>query len=211
VGDNSVVASKIYKSNYLFSTIAPTATGGFAVGSANGDIRLYKQMGQPAKSALPGMGEAIKAIEVSTDNQWLIATCQTYILVLPTVNAEGQSGFEKSITKSKPQAIKLSLDPRDIVKHQISRIDFTPAKFNQGDHQSDSSIVTSTGKYLVTWNFERVKKGHVKSAYKLKNLHAHAVDGQFQYNHEDKVLVTLPHEVAVENRVKAGGKGSKGK
>jgi VID27 C-terminal WD40-like domain len=52
--------------------------------------------------------------------------------------------------------------------------------------------VTSSGKYLITWNFEKVKRGHLKGGYKLKNLHEHAVDGQFQYNHEEKVLVTLP-------------------
>ena len=65
------------------------------------------------------------------------------------------------------------------MKHQIKRIDFTPAKFNTSDTVSETSIVTSTGKFLLTWNFEKVKRGHVKSAYKLKNLHANAVDGQF--------------------------------
>lgn len=117
IGDNSLVNSKLYKSNYLFNTIAPTPTGGFAVGSANGDIRMYKQMGQIAKSALPGLGEPIKSIDISSDCKWLLGTCQTYILVLPTTNDDGVSGFEKSITKSKPQPLKLQLDPKDIVKH----------------------------------------------------------------------------------------------
>jgi len=78
------------------------------------------------------------------------------------------------------------------VKHQIRYVNFTPAKFNNGDSIHETSIVTSTGKFLVTWNFEKVKKGHLRGGDKLKVLPARAVDGQFQYNHEEKVLVTLP-------------------
>jgi VID27 C-terminal WD40-like domain len=42
IGDNSLVNSRLYKTNYLFNTIAATPSSGFAVGSANGDIRMYK-------------------------------------------------------------------------------------------------------------------------------------------------------------------------
>ena len=97
----------------------------------------------------------------------------------------------------------MGVDPKDIVKYQIKRVDFTPAKFNNGDMVSDTSIVSSTGKFLITWNFEKVKKGHLRGGYKIKHLHEHAVDGQFQYNHEDKVLVTLPQDVTFESRTKA--------
>ena len=62
---NTIVNSKTYKTNVLFNTISPTLSGGFAVGSANGDIRMYKQMGQIAKTMLPGLGEPIKAIDIS--------------------------------------------------------------------------------------------------------------------------------------------------
>ena len=173
---NSIVSSKTYKTNVLFNTISPTLTGGFAVGSANGDIRMYKQMGQVAKTYLPGLGEAIKSIDISQDQKWMLATCQTFLLVLPTTN-DGTSGFEKSISKSKPQPFKLTVDPKDIVKHQIKGVNFTPARFNNGDSIHESSIVTSTGKFLVTWNFDKVKKGNLRGGYKLKNLHQAAVDG----------------------------------
>ncbi len=64
---NTIVNSKTYKTDVLFNTISPTLSGGFAVGSANGDIRMYKQMGQIAKTMLPGLGEPIKAIDISQD------------------------------------------------------------------------------------------------------------------------------------------------
>ena len=64
---NTIVNSKTYKTDVLFNTISPTLSGGFAVGSANGGIRMYKQMGQIAKTMLPGLGEPIKAIDISQD------------------------------------------------------------------------------------------------------------------------------------------------
>lgn len=170
VADNSIVLSKQYKTNVLFNSIGTNLNGGFVVGSANGDIRMYKMMGQIAKTMLPGMGEPIKSIDVSQDQKWILATCQTYILVIPTENDDGISGFSKSIAKNKPKTVKLSIDPKDIVKNQIKFINFTPAKFNNGDNINETSIITSTGKLLVTWNFEKVKRGHPKGGYKLMQL-----------------------------------------
>lgn len=86
VGANSLVDSKIYKGNVLFNTLCPTFNNGFVIGSANGDIRMYKQMGQNAKSLLPGLGESIKSLDISQDEKWLLATCQTFLLVLPTTD-----------------------------------------------------------------------------------------------------------------------------
>ncbi len=80
--------------------------------------------------------------------------------------------------KEKPNPMKLTLDPKDIIKNQIRVVNFTPARFNNGDTVSDTSIVTSTGDFLVTWNFEKVKRGILRT-YKIKNLHENAVEGQF--------------------------------
>ena len=75
IGDNALAVSKTYKTNPLFNTIAPGLDGAFVVGSANGDVRMYKQMGQIAKTHLPGLGEPIKAIDVSQDQKWMLVTC----------------------------------------------------------------------------------------------------------------------------------------
>ena len=42
VADNSIVLSKQYKTNVLFNSIGTNLNGGFVVGSATGDIRMYK-------------------------------------------------------------------------------------------------------------------------------------------------------------------------
>ena len=71
---NNVVNEKYYKTDPTFTTICPGMDGGFAMGSMNGDIRLYKQVGQNAKTLLKGLGEPIKAIDVSLDGMWVLAT-----------------------------------------------------------------------------------------------------------------------------------------
>ncbi len=52
---------------------------------------------------------------------------------------------------------------------------------------------------MVTWNFAKVKHGQLK-AYKIKKMPSQAVEGQFRYNNEEKVLVTLPKQVEIETR-----------
>ena len=177
--------------------------GNFCLGSLDGSIRMYKQVGQNAKTLLPGLGEEIKAIDVSQDEEWILATCRSYLLVIPSKLEDGTSGFAKSLGKLKPEPIKLTLRPQDITKYQL-RFDqscFTPARFNNGDQIVEDSIVTSIGDLLVTWNFAKVKHGTL-SAYKIKRMPSQAIEGQFRYNNEEKVLVTLPKQVEIETRRK---------
>lgn len=53
---NPVASSKTYTVNNKFTCITSNNTGNFATASANGDIRLYKEMGKNALNLYPGMG-----------------------------------------------------------------------------------------------------------------------------------------------------------
>lgn len=66
--------SKTYKSDVAFSHVSTTLSGGLAIGSHNGEIRLYKEVGQNAKTLLPGLGDAIRSVDMSVDGQWIVAT-----------------------------------------------------------------------------------------------------------------------------------------
>jgi len=96
--------------------------------------------------------------------------------VVPTTTSEGTSGFARSMGKEKPTPFKLTLKPEDLVKYQIKYLNFTPAKFNNGDNEVEDSIVSSVRDLLVTWNFAKVKHGVLRS-YKIKKLLQTAVDG----------------------------------
>jgi hypothetical protein len=73
--------------------------------------------------------------------------------------------------KEKPMPRKLQLKVKDLSKHKISGLDFTPAKFNNSNLStaSETSIVTSTGNFLVTWNFKKIMKGKLDS-YVIKEM-----------------------------------------
>jgi len=75
---------KIYAKDNKFTCITSNESGNFATGSETGDIRLYKTMGQNAKTKYPGLGEPILAIDCTKDGKWLLATCKNYLILLPT-------------------------------------------------------------------------------------------------------------------------------
>lgn len=177
--------------------------GGFAIGSINGDIRLYKDVGSNAKNLFPGLGEPIKAIDVSLDGHWVLATSRTYLLVVPTTHTDGEStGFEKTIKGGKPKAKMLKIKATDISKHRMGEVNFTNARFNMGiNSNGETSIVTSTGDFLCTWNFNKVRKGFLM-AYKIKKLAQKPVDNQFIFNNDESILCTMQKEVGVQKRAK---------
>ena len=81
--------------------------------------------------------------------------------------------------KEKPNPKKLTLQPKDIAKYQISNINFKPARFNNFTSAGEeSSIVSSTGDYLITWSFKHIKRGQLNN-YKIQKLHTKPIDSQF--------------------------------
>jgi hypothetical protein len=77
------------------------------IGSTDGAIRLYKELGQNAKTLLPGLQDPITSIEVSRDSKWILATTLKYLLIIPTSCENGKTGFEHRMGKEKPNPKKL--------------------------------------------------------------------------------------------------------
>lgn len=79
--------------------------------------------------------------------------------------------------KEKPDPIKLALKTSDMSKHGIKKLAFTAAKFNNFTHggKDEISIVTSTGDFLVIWNFTRIKRG-LRPDYRIVKLPTTPVD-----------------------------------
>jgi hypothetical protein len=44
------------------------------------------------------------------------------------------------------------------MEHNVS---FTPARFNTNQNEEEKSIITSSGPFVVTWNFRKVKQGRL--------------------------------------------------
>lgn len=177
---NKLAEVKQYKTNPKMSSISSTNNGYIAVGADDGQIRLYDSISKVAKTCLPGLGDAIVGLDVTADGSYVLATTKHYLLVIPTsVAGQEKSGFKQSITNKANPPIKLQLDPSDCAMHNIKELNFTPARFNVGEGQEEF-ISTSTGQFIVMWNFTAIKQGR-RFRYKIKtsdssDAHAHQPD-----------------------------------
>lgn len=193
---------KQYASKNDFSAAATTEKGYIAVASNKGDIRLFDRLGVNAKTHIPALGEPIIGVDTSADGRWILATCRTYLLLIDALQKsgknEGKLGFERSFAKeSKPQPRRLGLQPSHVAQFQHETktpISFTPAKFNTGVDASETSIITATGPFIITWNLKKVLSGR-KDPYTIKRYAEEVKADNFKYGSDKNVIVALPNEV----------------
>jgi hypothetical protein len=193
---------KQYVSKNEFSAAATTEKGYIAVASNKGDIRMFDRLGINAKTHIPALGEPIIGLDVSADGRWVLATCRTYLLLIDALQKEGKNegklGFEKAFAKdSKPQPRRLGLTPNHVAQFQHETgapLSFTSAKFNTGEGLTETSIITSTGPFIVTWNMKKVLAGR-KDPYSIKRYAEEVKADNFKYGSDKNVIVALPNEV----------------
>lgn len=77
-------------------------------------------------------------------------------------------------------------------------ISFTPARFNTGEDM-EKTIVTTTGPYVITWNFRRVKAGRLYD-YTIKKYPTAVVASNFGYGNDSSVIVALPDDVTIASK-----------
>ena len=115
----------------------------------------------------------------------------------------GKLGFEKSFAKdSKPQPRRLQLEPKHVAQFQHetgTRIAFKPARFNTGPDSQETSIITATGPFLVTWNLKKVLSGN-KDPYQIKRYSAEVMADNFEFGSDKNVILALPNEVDMVSR-----------
>ncbi|KAG4436934.1 hypothetical protein IFR05_007585 [Cadophora sp. M221] len=201
---NKLVDSELkqYMSKNDFSAAATTEKGYIAVASNKGDIRMFDRLGINAKTHIPALGEPIIGLDVSADGRWVLATCRTYLLLIDALQKDGKNegklGFEKSFGKdSKPQPRRLGLTPSHVAQFQHetgAALSFTPARFNTGEGLSETSIITATGPFIVTWNMKKVLRGS-KDPYSIKRYAEEVKADNFKYGSDKNVIVALPNEV----------------
>ncbi|KAI4199509.1 MAG: hypothetical protein LQ350_004575 [Teloschistes chrysophthalmus] len=201
---NKMVESdlKQYTSKNAFSTAATTEKGYIAVASEKGDIRMFDKLGLRAKSQLPALGDPITGLDVSADGRWVLATCRTYLLLIDALQKDGKNegklGFEKAFAKdSKPQPRRLTLQPSHVAQFQYetkAALAFTPARFNTGVDDKETSIITATGPFIVTWNVKKVLDGK-RDPYTIKRYEEEVKADDFKYGSDKNVIVALPNEV----------------
>jgi hypothetical protein len=193
---------KQYASKNDFSAAATTEKGYIAVASNKGDVRLFDRLGINAKTHIPALGEPIIGLDVSADGRWVLATCRTYLLLIDAMQKDGKNegklGFEKSFAKdSKPQPRRLGLQPAHVAQFQHETkqpLAFTTARFNTGVDSEETSIITATGPFIITWSLKKVLAGR-KDPYTIKRYGENVMADNFRFGSDKNVIVALPNEV----------------
>lgn len=180
------------------SCVATSATGEngiglWAIGSEKGEIRLGNAFNKQSKTLLPGLGDPIKAIDIASNGDWLVATCSKYLLVIPTVNPAGKTAFERRMTNAdKPMPLKLQIHPEDVAKYGIKTIDFNKAHFDACEGKKESLIISSTGGFAVMWNFGLIRKygKRARWEYCIRRIGGQIVANKFGFNKTEVVMAT---------------------
>lgn len=193
---------KLYTSKNDFSAAATDEHGRLAVASNKGDLRLFDKIGKNAKTALPALGDPILGVDVSADGRWVVATCRTYLLLIDTLINDGRYagslGFDRAFpADARPLPRRLQLRPHHVA-YMESEVHFTPAHFNVGSG-GETSIVTSTGNYVVSWSFSAVKKGN-PYAYVLKRYQGTVVRDEYTYGSDQSIVVAFENDVQLAHR-----------
>lgn len=118
---------------------------------------------------------------------------------------KGSFGFDKPFpADSKPTPRRLQLKPEHVqYMSQAGNppLSFTAARFNSGIGEEEKSIVTSTGKFVITWNFRRVKQGRMDD-YKISSYNDKVVADNFKLGtNASGIVVALRNDVYVRHRI----------
>ncbi|KAF2808076.1 VID27-domain-containing protein [Mytilinidion resinicola] len=193
---------KTYVSKNDFSAAATTEKGHIAVASNKGDIRLFDRLGINAKTLIPALGDPIIGMDVSADGRWVLATTRTYLLLIDALQKDGKNagklGFEKAFAKDdKPQPRRLGLTPSHVAQFQHETkqpIAFTTAHFNTGLADKETTIITATGPFIVTWSLKKVLANR-KDPYSIKRYSEEVKADNFKFGSDKNLIVALPNEV----------------
>ncbi|KAH7410006.1 VID27 cytoplasmic protein-domain-containing protein [Phaeosphaeria sp. MPI-PUGE-AT-0046c] len=193
---------KQYATKNAFSAAATTEKGHIAVASEKGDIRLFDRLGINAKTLIPALGDPIIGMDVSADGRWVLATTRTYLLLIDALQKggknDGKLGFEKAFAKDdKPQPRRLALTPAHVAQFQHETkapISFTTARFNTGIDDKETTIITATGPFIVTWSMKKVLANR-KDPYNIKRYAEEVKADNFKFGSDKNLIVALPNEV----------------
>ncbi|ORZ36573.1 VID27 cytoplasmic protein-domain-containing protein [Catenaria anguillulae PL171] len=195
-----------YSKNVGLQAVASSSSGQVAVASAKGELRLFNQVGKRATTALQSAGDAIVHLDVSVDGNYVLATTRSHLLLFDvrhtTAKGAATTAFSTRMPKDgRPSAARLALRPEHVAKMGMAPR-FTAAYFNVSV-TGESSLVTSTGPYVITWSLDDVIKGR-KDKYVIKRYDEDVVADQFRFGDDQQIVLALPNDVQSVSRRRMG-------
>ena len=202
---NNIVDIKTYSTKNNANKIMSNNDGQFVTGGTKGELRLYDKIGNKAKNLFSFYGDPIRFIDISSDNQYILLTCDKYLLLVNASDSEGEkTAFLKTIkTIERKTPLRLQIKTTDVAKYKLSNANYTAAKFNVNKN-GENNIITSLGKYIIIWNYNDIRKGKIVN-YKIKKVNDLVIENYFKVGNGNKIILALPHKIRIQNQKKIFG------
>lgn len=78
-------------------------------------------------------------------------------------------------------------------------VSFTQARFDTPSGGGETSIVTATGPYIVSWPLDRVKRGRV-DGYTIRKLSDTVVEDNFAFGSSNNIIVAMPEDLQMHTK-----------
>ena len=195
---NNIADIKTYQTKTHANKIISTGEGQFVTGGEKGDLRFYDRIGIKAKNLISLYGDPIRHIEISSDDQYLLLTCDKYLLLINVTDKNGEeSAFKHTIKLDDRRGpVTLHLNTKDIAKYDLQDKAFTPARFDLNE-SGVNNIITSLGEYIIIWNYNDIRKG--KMNYKIKKADDLVIDNYFKVGTGNKIIIGMPTKVRMQS------------
>ena len=202
---NNIVDIKTYTTKNYANKIMSNDNGQFVTGSIKGDLRIYDKMGIKAKNLFSFYGDPIRYIDISSDDQYILLTCDKYLILINSgCNEEDKNSFLKTIkTVERKTPLRLQIKTTDVAKYGLNNANYTAAKFNK-NKSGENNIITSLGEYIIIWNYNDIRKGKI-SSYTIRKVNDLVIDNDFKFGKGNKIVIAMPTKIRIQNQKKIFG------
>lgn len=154
---------KDYARGARFTCMATSGDGCVAVGSADGQVRLYSERTLTrAATSIPGLGAPVTSIDVTFDGGWVLATTDRYLMLLKTAFTDGSTGartdaFHSRMGASAPAPRLLRLRPEDAARTGHAPLQKGKFTWVTEPGRRERWIAASCGSATLLWSFRAVR------------------------------------------------------
>lgn len=160
---HTLTHNKTYKGDTQFNSITTTADGRLAIGSNQGVVRLYNQVGNRATNNFYTLGKQILMMDSTKDGKYLLITTPSSLFLINT-QVDTQNSYKDAYsqviqhrTGNRPIPIEFTLHVQDLHHYHIQSFSFNKARFDEC--QQEQYIIASFNQFVATWAIDNILQG----------------------------------------------------